>query len=493
MKKFLCLLGIFLLFGEGLWAVEKKEGTVTISYLEGKVEVLKKAEKDWKKAKLYTELSAGDRIRTLLVAKCDLKLSDGSLINIKENSIMDITQLLEDGEKTNSSFKLWMGEIKARIQRLKTKDSSMSFHTPTAVMGLRGTTVWLTVDWRGRTRCGFTEGNGYIQTDKEGEKAINEGQEADVSLEGDVTINTTEESAVPNLVGMQLSEARSAVVTAELVIGQIMAKESTEPQDEVLSQDPKSGVTVPKHSEVNIVVAISIQPIVVPDLIEMTRAEAEAKITEENLVVGSIFEDYDETSPINTVMKQNPQPGMPVKEGANVDLLISKGHQPRVKVTVPNLFGMTIAEARSLLRKAGLNFGEVLGKEGTGIGEGLICDQMPKPNAEADEGSFVKVWKAVLVTRPIPVINHQFSTAKKFVTEIPSLNLRITPNNPNWAPLLLNIDGRRIQLSAPPYFTTYRPTGIRIGENIIRVSAQFEGGEETSLDITAPYYDPIPP
>ncbi|MBU2461546.1 FecR domain-containing protein, partial [bacterium] len=200
MKKFLCLLGIFLLFGEGLWAVEKKEGTVTISYLEGKVEVLKKAEKDWKKAKLYTELSAGDRIRTLLVAKCDLKLSDGSLINIKENSIMDITQLLEDGEKTNSSFKLWMGEIKARIQRLKTKDSSMSFHTPTAVMGLRGTTVWLTVDWRGRTRCGFTEGNGYIQTDTEGEKVVNEGEEADVSLEGDVTINTTEESAVPNLV-----------------------------------------------------------------------------------------------------------------------------------------------------------------------------------------------------------------------------------------------------------------------------------------------------
>lgn len=557
MKKLLAILGIFLLFGGGAWAAEKKEGKVTISYLEGEVEVLKKQEKEWKKAKLYTELSTGDRIRTLLSAKCDLKLSDGSLINIKENSIMDITQLIEDGAKTNSSFKLWMGEIKARIQRLKTKDSSMSFHTPTAVMGLRGTTVWLTVDWRGRTRCGFTSGHGYIQTDKAGEKAVNEGEEADISLEGDVTITTTEEATVPNLVGIQLSDARSAVAGAELVVGQIRAEESTKPQDEVLSHDPKSGATVPKQSEVNIVVAISIPPIVVPDLIGMTRAAAEAKITEERLTVGSIFEDYDETSLINTVMKQNPQPGIEVKEGTNVDFLISKGAYP--KATVPNLIGKTILEATALLEEANLMLGQILEIKTNKVAEGKITDQQPNLGTLVKQGIFVKVWKAVpipearvrvpnlidmnieqakakikaeglkvgeitkrasnekggtvwrqdpdagtevalettvdlTVTKPgNPVIHYQFSTTAKFVTEIPSLNLRITPNNPNWAPLLLNIAGRRISLSAPPYFTTYKPTGIGVGENTIRVSAQFEGGEEVSEEITLPVYDPISP
>jgi len=557
MKKLLAILGIFLLFGGGAWAAEKKEGKVTISYLEGEVEVLKKQEKEWKKAKLYTELSTGDRIRTLLSAKCDLKLSDGSLINIKENSIMDITQLIEDGAKTNSSFKLWMGEIKARIQRLKTKDSSMSFHTPTAVMGLRGTTVWLTVDWRGRTRCGFTSGHGYIQTDKAGEKAVNEGEEADISLEGDVTITTTEEATVPNLVGIQLSDARSAVAGAELVVGQIRAEESTKPQDEVLSHDPKSGATVPKQSEVNIVVAISIPPIVVPDLIGMTRAAAEAKITEERLTVGSIFEDYDETSLINTVMKQNPQPGIEVKEGANVDFLISKGPYP--KATVPNLIRKTIPEATALLEEANLMLGQILEIKTNKVAEGKITDQQPNLGTLVKQGIFVKVWKAVpipearvrvpnlidmnieqakakikaeglkvgeitkrasnekggtvwrqdpdagtevalettvdlTVTKPgNPVIHYQFSTTAKFVTEIPSLNLRITPNNPNWAPLLLNIAGRRISLSAPPYFTTYKPTGIGVGENTIRVSAQFEGGEEVSEEITLPVYDPISP
>ncbi|MFH0775929.1 MAG: PASTA domain-containing protein [bacterium] len=557
MKKLLAILGIFLLFGGGAWAAEKKDGKVTISYLEGEVEVLKKQEKEWKKAKLYTELSTGDRIRTLLSAKCDLKLSDGSLINIKENSIMDITQLIEDGAKTNSSFKLWMGEIKARIQRLKTKDSSMSFHTPTAVMGLRGTTVWLTVDWRGRTRCGFTSGHGYIQTDKVGEKDVNEGQEADISLEGDVTITAIEEATVPNLVGMQLSDARIAVAGAELVVGQIRAEESTKPQDEVLSQDPKSGATVPKQSEVNVVVAISIPPIVVPDLIGMTRAAAEAKIVEEKLLVGSIFEDYDETIPINIVMKQNPQPGIEVKEGANVDFLISKGAYP--KATVPNLIGKTILEATALLEEANLMLGQILEIKTNKVAEGKITDQQPNPGTLVKQGIFVKVWKAVpipeakvkvpnligmaieqakakikaeglkvgeitqkasnekggtvwrqdpdagtevalettvdlTVTKPgNPVIHYQFSTTAKFVTEIPSLNLRITPNNPNWAPLLLNIAGRRISLSAPPYFTTYKPTGIGVGENTIRVSAQFEQGEEVSEEITLPVYDPISP
>ncbi|MEK9148497.1 MAG: PASTA domain-containing protein, partial [Candidatus Desantisbacteria bacterium] len=396
MKKLLVVLGVALVLGQGLWAAEKKEGKVTISYLEGEVEMLKKQEKNWKKAKLYTELSAGDRIRTLLSAKCDLKLSDGSIINIKENSIMDITQLLEDGEKTNSSFKLWMGEIKARIQRLKTKDSSMSFHTPTAVMGLRGTTVWLNVDWRGRTRCGFTEGHGYIQTDKEGERDVNEGEEADGSLEGDIEVRETEQSIVPNLIGMQLSDARSAVAAAWLVVGQIMAEESTKPQDEVLSQDPKQGISLPKYSEVNVVVAISVSPIVVPDLIGMTKAGAEAKIAEENLVVGSTFEDYDEIIPINTVMKQNPQPGIEVKEGASVDLLISKG--PYLKSIVPNLLGKTISEAIALLEAENLNLGQVVEMKTDKVAEGRIADQEPSAGTLVKQGSSVKVWKAV----PIP-------------------------------------------------------------------------------------------
>lgn len=556
MKRFLAILGVLVLFGEGLWAAEKKEGKVVISYLEGEVEVLKKQEKEWKKAKLYAELSTGDRIRTMLSAKCDLKLSDGSLINIKENSIMDITQLLEDGAKTNSSFKLWMGEIKARIQRLKTKDSSMNFHTPTAVMGLRGTTVWLAVDWSGRTRCGFTEGHGYIQTDKEGEKAVNEGEEANVSLEGDIEIKNTENTTVPNLVGMQLNEAKIAVAAAELVVGQIRAEESTRPQDEVLFQDPVAGIEVAKQTEVNIVVAISIPPIVVPDLIGMTRAAAESKILGENLVVGSIFEDYDETIPINIVMKQNPQPGIEVKEGTNVDFLISKGPYP--KSTVPDLIGRTIAEATALLEAANLKLGEVLDLKTDRVAEGRIADQQPNPGTVVKEESSVKVWKAVpipvegvrvpdligmdieqakaklkaeglrlgeitekaadekggtvwkqnpdagtevalesvvdlTVTKPgKPVIHYQFSTAEKFVKEIPSLNLHITPNNANWAPLSLNIAGRAIKLSAPPYFTTYRPTAV-VGDNIIRVSAKFEGGEEVTEEITMPCYDPISP
>ncbi|MDI6752465.1 MAG: PASTA domain-containing protein [bacterium] len=557
MKNFLVVLGAILVLGQGLWAAEKKEGKITISYLEGGVEVLKKQEKDWKKAKLYVELSAGDRIRTLLSAKCDLKLSDGSIINIKENSIMDITQLLEEGAKTNSSFKLWMGEIKARVQRLKTKDSSMSFHTPTAVMGLRGTTVWLTVDWRGRTRCGFTEGNGYIYTDKDGEKAVNKGEEAEVSLEGDIEVKRTEQITVPNLIGMQLSEAKTAVTTARLVIGQTRAEESTKPQDEVLSQDPKPGISLPKYGEVNVVVAIPIPPIVVPDLIGMTRASAEAKIAEERLAVGSIFEDYDEIIPINTVMKQNPQAGIEVKEGASIDLLISKGPYP--KSIVPNLLGKTISEAETLLTNAKLNLGQVLEIKRDMVAEGRIVDQEPNAGTRVKQGSFVKVWKAVpvpeqrvrvpnligmdiekakakikaeglklgnitkkasderggtvwkqdptagteviletavdlTVTKPgKPVIHYQFSTAEKFVTEIPSLNLHITPNNPNWAPLSLNIAGRLIKLSAPPYYTTYKPAGVSIGNNVIRVSAKFEEGEEVTEEITMPCYDPISP
>ncbi|MEW6681038.1 MAG: PASTA domain-containing protein [bacterium] len=243
MKRFFIVLCLGL-FSPYLWAAEEKKGEVSISYIEGEVEVIISPKKDWEKAKLLAKLKEGDRIRTKLQSKAELKLSDGSTINLSENSIMDIKELLEKGLTRKSFFKLWMGGIKARFERLKTKDSEAKFYTPTAVMGLRGTTVWLLVDWEGKTRCGFEKGRGYIYSDKEGERPVAEGEEASVSLEGDITIKTLGIKTVPNVIGKSLTEAKAEITDAGLQVGEIRAEESSEPKDNVLSQYPVGGSEV---------------------------------------------------------------------------------------------------------------------------------------------------------------------------------------------------------------------------------------------------------
>jgi hypothetical protein len=308
-----------------LWTgAEENKGEVTISYLEGDVDVFLKGMKDWEKARLNQKLKEGDRIRTRLQSKAEIKLSDGSTINISENSIMDIKELFEKGLTRKSSFMVWMGGIKARVERLKTKDSEVKFYTPTAALGLRGTTVWLLVDWEGKTRAVFEKGSGYIYSDKEGEKPLNENEEASVSLEGDITIKKLEMKIVPDVVGKSLTNAKVDITRAGLKIGEIRAEESTEPPDTVLSQYPQGGSKVLANTSVSLVVASFIPSIIVPDLIGLSKVEAIAKINEAGLVLGMVVEHISER-PKGEVLRQRPISGNKVKKGSPVDIAISKG------------------------------------------------------------------------------------------------------------------------------------------------------------------------
>lgn len=491
MKRFfvvLCVVGLF-----PLWIkAEEKKTEITISYIEGEVETLLAGKKDWEKAKLYGKLKEGDRIRTKLQSKAELKLANGSTINIAENSIMDIKELFQKDKTEKSSFKLWMGGVKARFERLKTKDSEAKFYTPTAVMGLRGTTIWLLVDFEGRTRASFEEGHGYIYSDKEGEKPVGEGQEAEVSLEGDITIKTLEMKTVPNVVGKSLSDARNDIIGASLRPGQIRAEESDQTPDTVLSQYPVAGSEVLANTSVSLVVASEIPPSVVPDVIGLSIEAAEARIEEAGLTLGMIIEEVS-TRPKDEVLRQRPIPGTEVKKGSPVDIAISKGPLPRV--IVPNLIGKTPEEAKAILEGVGLRLsGIVLKKESKIIEEGRIVEQNPEAGASVDLNSFVQVTIAqplVVEKPPIPNINSRWTIPGLFVNEIPDLVLMITPNE--WAPLFLQVMGRLTRFNNPPYVLNFTPPIMRTGANTINVSCWFENGPKANEIISSPYYDPIPP
>lgn len=478
-----CVLGLF-----PLWI---KGEEITISYIEGEVEVLHVGKKDWEKAKLYGKLKEGDRIRTKLQSKAELKLADGSTINISENSIMDIKELFQKGLTKRSQFKLWIGEIKARFKRLKTKDSGVKFYTPTAVMGLRGTTMWLFVDWEGRTRASFEEGHGYIYSDKEGEKPIFEKQEAEVSLEGDIIIKPLEMKTVPYLVGKMLEDAKADIVSAGLKVGQIGASESTQPPDTVLSQYPKGGEKVLANTPVSLVVAIPGSPCIVPDVIGLLKGVGETEINKAGLILGNVIEEASD-EPKDTILKQRPNPGTKVKKGSPVDIIISKG--PQKKVIVPSLIGETIERAKEVLGEIGLKLsGIILKEESKIIEEGRIVKQDPAPGSLVNFGSFVKVTIAIPISKkpPIPTINYNWTIPGLFVNEIPTLILRITPEGGE--PLFINIMGRLERFEKPPYILNFKPPVMRTGVNEINVSCWFENGEKASSIIPSPYYDPIPP
>ena len=65
--------------------------------------------------------------------------------------------------------------------------------------------------------------------------------------------------------------------------------------------------------------------VVVPDVVGLSRAAAEAAITGANLVLGTVTEEASDTVPADQVIRQNPSSGTEVARGSAVDLVVSSG------------------------------------------------------------------------------------------------------------------------------------------------------------------------
>jgi YD repeat-containing protein len=68
--------------------------------------------------------------------------------------------------------------------------------------------------------------------------------------------------------------------------------------------------------------------LVVPNVVGMTQADAEAAIAAAGLAVGSVSEDFSETVPEGCIISQDPSPPSPLHPGESVALVISIGPQP---------------------------------------------------------------------------------------------------------------------------------------------------------------------
>jgi len=112
-----------------------------INNLSGKVEVQRANLKEWIPAKLNMSLYVSDKVRTGKKSMVEIILDDGSFIRLRENSVIEIRVLDEDKKSggKKSIFRLPVGKLFSKVQKLKTPDSCFEVHTPAAVAGVRGT------------------------------------------------------------------------------------------------------------------------------------------------------------------------------------------------------------------------------------------------------------------------------------------------------------------------------------------------------------------
>ena len=214
-------------------------------------------------------------------------------------------------------------------------------------------------------------------------------------------MNTRNEKSVPDFSNMTIEEAMISAQKAGLVINEEIEYSLSDRVEEgrVITQDPLANVSVPKNSPVKLVVSIGSSGgnIEVPNVVNKTFDDALAEILEEGLTY-VIVEEYSETVPTQSIIRQLPEAGTKLNKSDIVTLFVSLGKTAaaetavpdNAKVVVPNLVTTSREIAEERLRQTGLKMGTVTRKPSTSP-EGTVISQSPSAGKSVARDSFVTI------------------------------------------------------------------------------------------------------
>ncbi|MFC4064172.1 Stk1 family PASTA domain-containing Ser/Thr kinase [Actinoplanes subglobosus] len=129
----------------------------------------------------------------------------------------------------------------------------------------------------------------------------------------------------------------------------------TVPKGSVFKQDPGPGDKIVKGGNITVILSLGPEVHPVPELEGQELAFAKAQLDALKLKVKQGKGQYSDTAPEGVVLSTDPKAGTELKPGETVTLVLSKGKAP---ITIPDLVGLNINEARRQLNEKGLQVAE---------------------------------------------------------------------------------------------------------------------------------------
>jgi hypothetical protein len=154
---------------------EYKPTEAKITYLKGKAEVRRAGSIAWVPAVLKMRLLSGDKISTDAVAECEITLDDGSVLKLRDRSVLELERMEKQKKPvtTITSLRATSGKVLGCIRKLASKESKFTVSTPTAVAGIRGTVFGVFVEGD-TTELDVLNGSVGIAGEKGGEVLVGE-------------------------------------------------------------------------------------------------------------------------------------------------------------------------------------------------------------------------------------------------------------------------------------------------------------------------------
>ncbi len=191
---------------------------------------------------------------------------------------------------------------------------------------------------------------------------------------------------VPQIVGQPEETARTLLTDADLVPGTPTQEASdTVAAGLIISSDPAPGEDADVGSTVNYVVSSGAEAISIPaEIVGRPEAEARQILQTAGLQAAPRSQQERSDQPAGTVIGSDPEPGTELARGSAVTLIVSQG-----EVAVPNVQGLSQADAETQLTDAGFNV--VVQTQPNSASAGTVIAQDPGPNTQAQPGTNVTI------------------------------------------------------------------------------------------------------
>lgn len=165
---------LFLLFSPASLRASDQTSAYRITLTSGPVAVLPKGAAKASPAVVNFPLEEGDRVITGREAKVELATKEGSVIELDQNSDMEVETFSEKLER----FFLRAGGFLSRLKKQLEKKAKPRYQirTPVAVASVRGTDLALFLDEEGKLQAGVLDGEVSVQAEGEEEIILNDRQ-----------------------------------------------------------------------------------------------------------------------------------------------------------------------------------------------------------------------------------------------------------------------------------------------------------------------------
>lgn len=192
-----------------------------------------------------------------------------------------------------------------------------------------------------------------------------------------------DDGILPNVVGKTFEDAAALLQKAGFPAQQGESRyHKTLPANIVLQEDPPAGSRQKRGTSVVLALSAGQKTAETPVTTNMSQQQARISIENTGLTMGNVTEQLSD-QPRGLVIASSPPAGTKMDLPGSVDLVLSKGP---ATVQVPDLYGRSVGEARSMIEQLGLRIAGMSRDTSSLQPENTVIRQLPAAGQTVSAG-----------------------------------------------------------------------------------------------------------